>query len=220
MQEAPADLVDQTLVGRITRTLAERIVSGTIAPGTRLRQDHVAAEFDASHVPVREAFRRLEAQGLVQSEPRRGVRVPPLEPAAILEVTEMRAALEALALRHAILNVTEGDLSAAAAAIAAGEASMELRVWEAANRRFHAALLAPCRMPRLLASIEDLHRASARFLLATWRELEWRPRSDREHRDILDAVAKDDADRACGLLERHIREAGLALVERVSAPSA
>jgi DNA-binding GntR family transcriptional regulator len=132
----------------------------------------------------------------------------------------MRAALEALALRHAILNVTEGDLSAAAAAIAAGEASMELRVWEAANRRFHAALLAPCRMPRLLASIEDLHRASARFLLATWRELEWRPRSDREHRDILDAVAKDDADRACGLLERHIREAGLALVERVSAPSA
>ena len=78
MQAASLDEDDGTLAGRIARTLADRIVAGTIAPGTRLRQDHVAAEFRASHVPVREAFRRLEAQGLVDNEPRRGARVPPL----------------------------------------------------------------------------------------------------------------------------------------------
>ncbi len=60
---------------RISRVLADRIIAGAIEPGTQVRQDHIAAEFGASQVPVREAFRRLEAQGLAVSEPRRGVRV-------------------------------------------------------------------------------------------------------------------------------------------------
>ena len=64
---------DTTVAGRITRALAERIISGEFEPGMKLRQDHFAEEFGASHVPVREAFRRLEAQGLAVSEPRRGV---------------------------------------------------------------------------------------------------------------------------------------------------
>jgi DNA-binding GntR family transcriptional regulator len=74
----PAPAKEETLAVRISRILAERIVAGEIEPGTRLRQDHVAEEFGASHVPVREAFRRLEAQGLAVSEPRRGVRVASL----------------------------------------------------------------------------------------------------------------------------------------------
>jgi len=217
MQEVSVDVghEDRSLAGQIARTLAERIVAGTIAPGTRLRQDHIAAEFRASHVPVREAFRRLEAQGLVQSEPRRGVRVPPLDPRLIVEVTEMRAALETLALRHAFARLGAAEIAVAQQAIAAGEGSDDLRVWEAANCRFHKALIAPCAMPRLIASIDDLHRASARFLFATWRELDWQPRSDREHRAILKAVEDKDQDAACKLLEAHIREAGQALVKRV-----
>ena len=66
---------EETLAVRISRVLADRIVAGEIGPGERLRQDRIAEEFGASHVPVREAFRRLEAQGLAISEPRRGVRV-------------------------------------------------------------------------------------------------------------------------------------------------
>ena len=53
----------------VPQPLAERIIAGTIEPGSRLRQDHIAEEFETSHVPVREAFRRLEAQGLAISEP-------------------------------------------------------------------------------------------------------------------------------------------------------
>ncbi|MET0173034.1 MAG: GntR family transcriptional regulator, partial [Agrobacterium vaccinii] len=60
---------DDTIATKISRTLADRIVRGELAPGARLRQDHVAEEFGASHVPVREAFRRLEAQGLAVSIP-------------------------------------------------------------------------------------------------------------------------------------------------------
>ncbi|MEZ0003460.1 DNA-binding transcriptional MocR family regulator [Sinorhizobium fredii] len=89
---------DDTLASRISRALAERIISGALSPGERLRQDHVAEEFGASHVPVREAFRRLEAQGLAVSEPRRGVRVASFDLKEVREVAEMRAALEVLAL--------------------------------------------------------------------------------------------------------------------------
>lgn len=213
MQVAEAD--DRSVAGQIARTLAERIVTGAIAPGERLRQDHVAAEFHASHVPVREAFRRLEAQGLVESEPRRGVRVPPLDPGAILEVTEMRAALETLALRHAFDRIGVDAMVSARVAIVAGESSDDVRVWEAANRRFHRALIAPCGMKRLLASIDDLHRVASRFLFATWRALDWQRRSDDDHRALLAAAQRGDRDEAERLLGAHIRDAGHALLNRV-----
>lgn len=219
MQEQITDQdLDRSLAGQIARALADRIISGAIAPGARLRQDHVAIEFRASHVPVREAFRRLEAQGLVRNEPRRGVSVLPLEPGAILEVTEMRAALETLALRHALDRIGPPEIQAARTALAEGEASTDLAIWEAANRRFHRALIAPCGMPRLLATLDDLHGAGARFLFATWRELDWQPRSDREHHAILAAVEAGDRDAACALLDIHIRDAGQALMRRVGSP--
>jgi DNA-binding GntR family transcriptional regulator len=91
----------ETTAQRIARVLAERIVQGVLAPGTALRQDRVAEEFEASHVPAREAFQLLRTQSLVVSESRRGVRVAPLDPTSIQEVVEMRAALETLALAFA-----------------------------------------------------------------------------------------------------------------------
>lgn len=207
----PHAMQDRSIAGQIAATLADRIVAGEIAPDTPLRQDHIAEEFGASHVPVREAFRRLEARGLVVREPRRGVRVPPLDAAAILEVTEMRAALETLALRHAVPNQAPDSLTAAQQAIDQAEASDDIRVWEAANRRFHRAILQDCRMPRLLAVIDDLHAADARFLFAAWRQMNWQQRSEHEHRDILAALRVAAADRAADILRSHITAAGAAL---------
>jgi len=206
---------DNSVAGRIARALSERIVSGLLSPGERLMQDHIAEEFQASHVPVREAFRKLEAQGLVVSKPRCGVRVSDLDPAVVGEVTEMRAAMESLALSHALPRLREADLDAARQALVEGEASDQIAVWEAANRRFHLAITSPCAMPRLMASISDLHRSDARFLFATWKQLDWQPRSATEHRAILDAVIRRDGGGARALLEAHVREAGRALVERL-----
>jgi DNA-binding GntR family transcriptional regulator len=218
MPEPPTQSLDndRSITGQIARALAHRIVTGVLAPGVPVRQDRVAEEFRASHVPVREAFRKLEAQGLVVSEPRRGVRVAPLDPATVMEVTEIRAALEVLAMRHAVPHVTEADLSAAGAAQSDGEASLDISVWEAANRCFHRALVAPCSMPRLMASIDDLHQVSARFLFATWQELEWQPRSDDEHRVILAAVRAGDVEGATTALEHHILAAGRALCAKLA----
>jgi DNA-binding GntR family transcriptional regulator len=208
-----------SLARRIAAALSARIVDGTLLPGSPVRQDHVALEFRASHVPVREAFRMLEGQGLLVSEPRRGVRVAPLDPAAIHEVTQMRAALEALALREAMPNMTEATWAAAERALDDGEASSEIAVWERANRRFHHALAAPCGMPRLLAQLDELHQVSARFLFAAWQGLDWRPRSDEEHREILRLIRLHEADKAADLLARHIAAAGDALIANLSPPA-
>ncbi|HVY15161.1 MAG TPA: GntR family transcriptional regulator [Rhodopila sp.] len=196
-----------TLAARISRTLAERIIAGTIEAGARLRQDHIAEEFGASHVPVREAFRRLEAQGLVVSEPRRGVRVAGFSGDEIKEVAEMRAALEVLALRNAAPHLTKAILDRAEEATKAGDRAGDVEAWETANRDFHRLILAPCGMPRLLKAIDDLHAASARFLFAGWRA-EWDAPTDRDHRAILAGLRAGDLEAAASVLSRHVRWVG------------
>ena len=211
---------DGGVVALIARTLAARIVDGRLAPGVALRQDHVAAEFHASHVPVREAFRRLEAQGLLVSAPRRGVRVAPLDPASVLEVTEMRAVLEPLALRHAVARLGPLDLDDAEAALAADVSAPDVHALEEANRRFHMAITRACGMPRLEAIIADLQQVNARAMVAMWQTLpDWQPRSSSEHRVILDAIRAKRVDSAEALLAAHIRGGGEALAGRLRHPA-
>ena len=198
---------DTTVAGRITRALAERIISGEFAPGMKLRQDHFAEEFGASHVPVREAFRRLEAQGLAVSEPRRGVRVASFDVAEVREVAEMRASLEVLALRHAAPNLTPDILDAAEAHNRDGENAVDVKAWEQANKAFHRVILEPCGMPRLLSAIDDLHAASARFLFSGFR-MEWEAPTDQEHRAILAALRSNQIDVAAATLVRHVKWIG------------
>ncbi|PKR54846.1 GntR family transcriptional regulator [Thalassospira marina] len=198
---------DDTVTGRIIRALADRIIAGEIAPGTKLRQDHFAEEFGASHVPVREAFRRLEAQGLVVSEPRRGVRVANFDIAEVREVAEMRASLEVLALRHAAPYLTSALLDEAEEINRAGENAPDVRAWEEANRAFHRLILSPCNMPRLLATIDDLHAASARFLFSGFR-MEWEAPTDQDHRAILKALRERQFDVAAATLARHVKWIG------------
>lgn len=196
-----------TIAAQISKTLASRIIAGEIEAGAKLRQDHIAEEFGASHVPVREAFRRLEAQGLVVSEPRRGVRVAGFSLAEVREVAEMRAALEVLALRNAAPHLTKALLDRAEEVNNAGDKARDVQTWEEANRSFHRLILTPCGMPRLLKAIDDLHTASARFLFSGWRA-EWDAPTDRDHRAILAALRIGEVEAAASVLARHVQWTG------------
>ena len=193
-----------TLSNQITKALTDQIIRGQLAPDEKLRQDHIAREFDASHVPVREALLRLEARGLVVSIPRRGMRVAPFDPSDMREIREMRLALEPVALRHAIPLMTAAQRQAAEAARLACDQAQDLITWERANRRFHHAILVACAMPRMLAEIGNLQVLSARHLLATWNS-SWEERTDRDHRAIMAAIAARDADTAVSVLQRHLQ---------------
>ncbi len=184
--------------------LRKQIITGELAPGEKLRQDHIAKSFETSHVPVREAFLRLEAHGLAVSEPRRGTRVAALNPSETSEVIEMRIALETLALRHAVQKCTLADAQKADVARRLCDESADMPEWETRNRAFHRMILAPCVMPRLLGTIEDLQAASARYLFAHWQS-KWTPREDPDHAAIVVAMKRRDAETAVEVLRRHIR---------------
>jgi DNA-binding GntR family transcriptional regulator len=204
---------NSTIAMRIAEAIAARIIDGTLKPDAPLRQDHVAREFNSSHVPVREAFRQLEAQHLVVALPRRGVRVAPLDATSIREISEMRAALEVVALRHAASRLTPTHFAKIELALIEGDNAETLQEFEAANRAFHQALVTPCGMPRLLASLDGLQRANSRLVFAMAHSSGWRPRSNQDHRLILGALRAHNIEQACNLLARHIQT-----IERLSVP--
>ncbi|WP_415789765.1 GntR family transcriptional regulator [Bordetella tumulicola] len=209
-----------SLPTRIAASLAERIIRGALKPGDRVRQDEVASDFNASHVPVREAFRQLESRGLLVSRVRKGVYVSPLDQASLVEITRMRAALEVLALRYAIPNLSNEDIALAEKLSKQADSSKDMSTWEDANRRFHLCLYRPCEMPRVLHGIETLHEARLRYMYATATIIDWNPTSQDEHREIIAAVKARDIARACSLLEKHIVEAGDVLLAASGALSA
>ncbi|WP_050468826.1 GntR family transcriptional regulator [Herbaspirillum chlorophenolicum] len=193
-----------TTVERIAEALRIRIVRGEIAGGAALRQDHVAQEFQSSHVPVREAFQRLEAQGLVVTLPRRGVRVTSLSPAVIKENVEMRASLEILALRHSAGKFTPEHIERLEQAHASCSEAASLAQWDEANNLFHEILSSECGMPRLLAVLRQLQLTNSRYLFSTGFKRGWQPRSDHDHLLIIDALKDKKVDRALQLLSMHI----------------
>lgn len=192
-----------TVAWRIAESIGERIISGAIPPDAPLRQDHVAREFNSSHVPVREAFRQLEAQHLVVAVPRRGVRVAPLDTNSVKEIAEMRAALEVVALRNAAPKFTSTHLARIELALIEGDNAQTIQDFEMANRAFHQALVAPCAMPRLLASLDGLQLANSRLVFAMARNAGGRPRSNQDHRLILQALRARNVDQACNLRTPH-----------------
>ena len=204
-----------SLPNRIATALAEQIIRGDLKPGDRVRQETVAVEFNSSHVPVREAFRRLEARGLLISRERKGVFVPLLDQTSIVEITRMRTALEVLALRYAIPNLTKNDIASAEKAIIQAHSCCDISTWEEANRLFHSSLYRPCAMGRLLSTIEALHQARLRYMYATARIIDWNAKSEEEHLGIIVAIKARDVASACTLLERHIDKAGVILMAAV-----
>ncbi len=195
-----------TIADTIYNALSQKIITGDLPAGEKLRQDHIARDFETSHVPVREALLRLEAHGLAKSEPRKGMRVTALDPAEVREVIEMRVALETLAMQHSVQNMTPSALKAADDARKACDEAESMPQWEARNRVFHRAILTPCGLPRLLHSVDDLHIASARHLFAHWRP-KWVQRVDTDHAAIIQALKSRDVSAATSILVRHIRRA-------------
>src|SRR5580658_3013847 len=119
----------------VVERLRDDIVSGRLAPGEPLRQDEIARSFGVSHVPIREAFLRLEAERLVEIRPRRGAIVAALSAAELEELNEMRAALECSALRVAAPKLTGGDLQKAAQVLVRIDRQPDR--WGEQNTAFH-----------------------------------------------------------------------------------
>ncbi|GAA4867253.1 GntR family transcriptional regulator [Saccharopolyspora cebuensis] len=190
---------------QVRRALRARIAEGRLHPGDRLFEQDLAAEFGISRVPVREAIRRLQGDGLVEvRDRRRGVFVRGLDRRQAEELFDVREALEVLAARLAAERGSEAGVARTAALTASARRSLEagdLAAMAEANAAFHDELVALSGHELLANVLEPLHGRLA-YLFRLNLEPE---RVCTEHEQLHAAIAAGDAERAAALACRHVR---------------
>jgi len=196
----------------IADALREAIVRGLFQEGQSLRQDEIATQFGVSRIPVREALRQLEAEGLVKIHLNRGATVSALSPAEAQEIFEIRSALEVKAIQLAIPKLTTADLEKASEILAQTNQVSDAGLLAKLNWEFHETLYTPAQRPRLLTMIKTLHLNVDRYVRLQMSQMDYLERSQKEHYQLLEACQQDDTKAAVKLLKRHIDTAGEQLV--------
>jgi DNA-binding GntR family transcriptional regulator len=191
----------------VAETLRNAITSGTIGASEPLRQEELAARFGVSRMPVRDALRRLQAEGLVAYHPHRGAFVADLGREDVGEIFQLRFLLEAEALRLSIPALTRGQLDRANAILDEIDAESDVAHWGALNLRFHMALYAACGSRRLLEVIEQQYPAADRHVRVLLSHLRYREASQEEHRQLLALCRRGDIASAVALLKDHFEAA-------------
>jgi DNA-binding GntR family transcriptional regulator len=199
-----------TYASMVTERLRANIVNGTLAPGSQLSEVELAKSFGVSRGPVREALQRLIQEGLVRSEPHRGVFVPVLSDDDVRDIYLARDALESSAVRHIIAT---GNSPEAAEQldrmVKLMEDSEKANDWEAVGQydlEFHTALVASSgseRLQRMFSTVISETRLCLGVLTAA------DARSDlvEEHRQIADLVRDGRTDDALSVLKKHFDDA-------------
>ncbi len=152
----------------IAQALREQILSGELAPHTRVTQRDLAAKFGFSPMPARDAVKMLLAEGLVVQEGSKTIVVAPVNTADFVEIMEMRSLLEPRALALSIPNLTAEDLTAAHAVMQRSGTTNDHRQVVSDHWDFHRVLYSRAGRPRLLQLIEQHHNLLARYLLPSW----------------------------------------------------
>jgi len=210
----PADPPAGAASERIAAHLREAILRGDIAPGERIRQEEVADRLGTSRLPVREALRILEAEGLTEHAANKGARVPRLDPAELDVLYRMRERLEPLALTESLPHLSDADIAGLAGVHERIMADDDLAEFLALDREFHLGSYAGCASEQLAGSVVRLWNSTQPYRRA-FMSLPGRPHRrevvDHEHRLILDALARRDADDAERYLAGHIRRTRIEL---------
>ena len=197
----------------VASALRDAIVRGELAGGEHLRQEELAARLGVSRLPVREALRQLQGEGLVMLSPTRGAVVMALSAEDVHEVYDIRIGLETMALQLAIRHLSPAILERAGAILDTIEGEDGIGRWCELNWAFHMCLYAPASRPRLLKLIDMMHADVDRYLRVYLGLLRFQSRSQQEHRALLAACARYDAVEALGILTEHLAGARDSLAE-------
>jgi DNA-binding GntR family transcriptional regulator len=195
----------------IYAALRERILSNDIAPGTRLVMRDVANEYDASDIPVREALRMLERDGLVEATPYRGARVTTLTAKEVEETYFIRSHLESIATGLAAERITDAELAQLDVLMSGMQAAVDAHDgprFSELNVEFHRTIVASCGNDMLRELTMDIWQRHSGFQ-RVFRMVPDRPaKSQSEHEGIMAALRDRDAERAAKLALLHKRSVG------------
>jgi DNA-binding GntR family transcriptional regulator len=205
----------QTIASQALEVLRSQILRGHIPDGEALRQDALAKQLGVSRIPIREALRQLEAEGLVTFTPHRGAVVSKLSLEEIDEVFALRADTETGLLRRAVPHLTKEHFTRLDEILGRYESALQrgdVAVWGELNWQFHSTLYAPAGRPITLGLMQRLHDHADRYVRVQLAVTHWESRASQEHRAIAAAARRKDTRRACALLRQHILSAGQSLV--------
>jgi DNA-binding GntR family transcriptional regulator len=205
--------VPRTVEALAADELRAAIVRGDLPPGAKIRQEATAAELGVSLIPMREALRTLAGEGIVTYQPQRGYFVSELPAKAIPQLYAARTLIEAEVERLAVPRLREADIAILGTAIRAQERAVEERdavAMIAANHSLHFAIFERCENPWLVRFTRQLWDSVDPYRVLSYRAMWTSGDQDElpleilaEHRRILRAVERGEAERALELLRRH-----------------
>lgn len=208
-----------TTASRVAAELRRRIVGGELAPGQRLKIDELAALCAVSHMPVREALRELEGEGVLEVFPHRGAVIRGVDRRFVRNFYDVRAAIEGMLTERCAEHIDSSGFDALVAAAAEFEAQSggSAQALVAANRRFHDAINVAADNPEAQRMLEQgrvlADALRVRFGYGTGRV----ETVISEHRALLRAIERHDTERAGDIARRHCTRARDDLMKRLPA---
>lgn len=197
----------QSLPDVIAGDLRERILSGDLSEGETIRQEALAEEYDVSRMPVREALKQLDAEGLVVLTNNRGASVTEHSLDEIAEIFDLRVLLEVDLFRHAIPAMTTVHFAKCKDILQQMEASYDandVSQWGALNHRFHEALYSAAGRSLTNDLLYRVSLQSDRYIRMHLSVTQQRGQARTEHRELLRRAQAGQVDAACALLATHI----------------
>lgn len=205
----------RTLSERVFDALQTAIVTGDLKPGEKIREPELARRFGTSRGPLRDALRRLEARHLVINRPNSGARVVSLSPRKLVELYEVREALEGMTCRLAAANMTDEEIVDLGALLdrheaEIGESDGSVYFQQEGDLDFHYRIADACGNELLRSALCEDHYQLMRLYRYKFASRAGRARrAVAEHRQIHDAIRARDSEHAELLMRRHIRNARL-----------
>lgn len=194
----------QNLPQIITAALRENILSGEIAAGARLKQAEIAENFETSLIPVREALRTLEQEGLVTIYPNKGAVVSALSEKEVCDIFGTRIILELGALELSVPHLTDDDIAQCYENIKKLDKAVTGHELSSLNLSLHTILYRHCGNDNLLGVIDHLHANVERYMRVYLLDHYNNDLSQSYHRKIVQAAATHDSSLACSLLKTHM----------------
>lgn len=206
----------RTLQEILSERLRAEILRGKPVPGSRLSITALARRFGVSPIPVREALRGLEAEGLVEFVANKGAAVKLLSHSELREMLLIRLPLERLALGEAIPRMSDADVDRLDATLALMANQSDVGRWLELNQRFHFETYLPADLPRLQTLITSLWAGTRPFVALTVTNPTRLSKWDKEHAELARAIRGRDIARALRILEQHSTDTRNAVLGRSS----
>lgn len=191
----------------VFETLKEAILTGKLEPKERLMEIKLADQLGVSRTPVREAIRKLELEGLVIMEPRKGAYVSDISFKDIIDTLEVREALETFAVKLAIEKNTVDDISEIETlnkSFKEAYQNKDIEKMVEFDTKIHSAILNLSDNSKLISFMEELNEIMQRFRLIFFNETYNPERIDEEHQEVMKALKNKDVERAQKAMRQHL----------------